>query len=228
MSDNNHVPLARESSVQEINAPIVDYHENLPVANPVHSEDAEHQTNFYEQAPEIDLSASKVEYADLRDAKNEPGAMVYETPKTGDMNLSNIPDMESLTSEVYQCILEMKTPEVQKMMDTNPAKAVDHMYDKFPNVNYKIINVLMDETLNDEQREHAVLKLLDMFDRLDKCKRGELNLQNEFERFREEQKEEYVYPQFGGKDQYERTVNGMQTADKPKRRRRNKKFFRKK
>jgi hypothetical protein len=177
------------------------------------------------------MKDGKVEYADMdsvrESVKNDPNAVMYDAPDPDkEMDVDAIPNIEKLTEDILEFLDFKDLPENVELAQTKYGVALDKMYSKFPNINYKIINVLMDTEASAEDKEKDLMDLLSMLERLDKIKQGKLNIKSEFESFREEMHEEYVYPQFGGKAAYERTINCEENITRPKRRRkRSKKTF---
>ncbi len=73
----------------------------------------------------------------------------------------------------------------------------------------KIINLIIEPTSNTE-REKNLHKLLDMFERLQKIKNGEVNMQDGYKDWCEKMNEEYVYSKHGGKENFEKVMKESQ------------------
>jgi hypothetical protein len=60
-----------------------------------------------------------------------------------------------------------------------------------------------------EDQNKYLPELIDMFEILLKVKSGKADCQTEFEKFGESKNEEYVYPKFGGRDNFYRMYNNQ-------------------
>lgn len=114
------------------------------------------------------------------------------------MSADAIPDLDEMLrhiNDLLDCIEEehMKQLEIQ---DKNMFERIiiNKFHDKMP---FKIIRMLMEP-----DRYNNLDKLLDMFETLKIVQRGDADVYTEFKKFNEKQNEEYVYPKFGGKEEF--------------------------
>jgi hypothetical protein len=157
-------------------------------------------------------------------------------------DIDSIPDMEILTSNILELMDELETPEYKLLASQSFGLLLNKLYDKYDDeitnehgekiknpkyIPYKLINILADPDRTKKERHGDVFTTLELIRRLNKVKKGEANLQEEFEEFREGIKERNIYPKFGGKEQFEKALNGNGNYNGKKRGKRNKKTFRK-
>jgi hypothetical protein len=119
------------------------------------------------------------------------------------MDPSAIPDLGNILEYVDSLIEFVEKPEmiILKGVDYQEfEKRVYQRYNQFMPI--KIIGLLIDEN----ERYDNLTKLLDMFDRLENVKRGNSNIQSEYEDFSEKLNEQYLYPVFGGKEKFIETM----------------------
>jgi hypothetical protein len=119
------------------------------------------------------------------------------------MDPSAIPDLGDILQYVDNLIEFVEKPEmiILKGADYQEfEKRVYQRYNQFMPI--KIIGLLIDE----DERYDNLTKLLDMFDRLENVKRGNSNIQTEYEDFSEKLNEQYLYPVFGGKEKFIETM----------------------
>jgi len=111
-------------------------------------------------------------------------------------------------------------PDLNKLMNhiINMLSFVD-MLKESGKSNQEIENVVIQKYQNDitiliikellENRKYALEKLLNMFTILGKVKEGKADLHEEYEKFGERQNEEFIYPKFGGKEQFEKQIREL-------------------
>ena len=122
-------------------------------------------------------------------------------PEERKLDKNAIPDLEKLLDTVLNLVRYINTDKMQKFENDNPTEFEYHLKKKFESLNDRyesIFKLLLDKN----KREDNLAKLIDMFSKLNKIKSGELDIKKESEQFEEEQREEYVYPNFGGKEGY--------------------------
>ncbi len=122
-----------------------------------------------------------------------------------------IPDMNYLMTVVEQIIFFIETEEMQKLEKSNKEEFEKMIYGKYNNdVPMKIIALLVDEN-----RYENLEQLLDMFDVLSDIKNGKKDIQSEAEKFSEKQNQKYLYPKFGGKEQFEKLMKEQPVKNVP-------------
>ena len=192
---------------------------------------------------------AEIEYTDMKneDLSGEDKVMpqFYDPDVKADKNA--IPDIEKLTSNVLELLDDLETPEYKMLAEKSYGTILNKLYEKYddevvgedgtkiPNpkyIPYKLINILSDNSRTSEEKHDDVLNMLEMLNRLEKVKKNGADINEQFELFREGLKERHIYPKFGGKNNFEKVVNGKDktsdTADTHvKRHKRTKKTFRK-
>lgn len=132
-----------------------------------------------------------------QDIKNDPSAEVV------DMTAESIPDIEDLTSKVVDFLQFIDDPDMIEMEKTDNVKYFQMVNSSFESLPYSIIKLLTER----ENRDVNLEKLLDMFAIMQTIKNGEKNISSAFTDYKETLNEEYVYPKFGGKAEFERKMD---------------------
>jgi hypothetical protein len=131
------------------------------------------------------------------DIKNDPSAEVV------DMTTESIPDIEQLTEKVVKLLEFIDDPTIVELEKTDNTKYFQTVNSQFEDLPYSIIKLLTER----ENRDTNLEKLLDMFAIMQTIKNGEKDITSAFTDYKEELNEEYVYPKFGGKEEFERKMN---------------------
>jgi hypothetical protein len=188
-----------------------------------------------------DMKCEGIEYTDFRNEKlDEPNTIppeMYNPKIKADINA--IPDIEQMTTNVIELMDDLEKPEYKLLASNSFGTLLNKLYEKYDEeimddngkkiknskyIPYKLINILSDPDRTPKEKHDDVVNMLEMFERLEKCKNNGANIQEEFELFREKLKERHVYPKFGGKEKFEKEINSVEPK---KRHRRTKKTFRK-
>lgn len=130
------------------------------------------------------------------DIKNDPDADVM------DMKPAAIPDIEKITSEVIDMLDFMETPDMIEMEKSDNTKFYHIITSKFENLPFSIIKLLIER----ENRGENLEKLLEMFSVLQNVKHGNKDIESAYNDYKENLNEQYIYPKFGGKDEFERKI----------------------
>jgi len=144
------------------------------------------------------------------DLQSNPNA--FSTNTSDNMTTDSIPDLEKLTDDIIDFLKFKDKPENEVLRKNNFGAFLQKVDEKYPNIPFSIIKMLTDEDETDEQKSENIVKLLN------DIKLGNKNIKEGFEEFREELSEEYIYPQFGGKEQFERAVAKEMSGKKKKKR----------
>jgi hypothetical protein len=131
------------------------------------------------------------------DIKNDPSAEVV------DMTIESIMDIEPLTARVVKLLEFIDNPVIVELENTDKTKYVQTVNSQFEDIPFSIIKVLIDR----EHRDTNLEKLLDLFAKMQSVKNGEKDKDTAFKEYKEELNEEYIYPKFGGKAEFERTMD---------------------
>jgi hypothetical protein len=133
--------------------------------------------------------------------EQDTGNISIDADENTEMSVNAIPDLDIVTQTIIEMIEFMNTP-AMILKKNNKATFKEFetiLYHKYRDLvpSTKIIDLLIEDPVENLQ------KLILMFERLYKIKTGELNMKNEYECFTEEVNNEYLYPQFGGKEKFQ-------------------------
>lgn len=163
-----------------------------------------------------------------QEMENNPHA--HSMPTEEEMDVNAIPDLEKLTADILEFLQYVDEPNTQTLMKENYGAFHQKVDEKFPNIPYSITKMLLNEDESQEDKSKNLVRLLEMFSTLDQIKQGKKDIKKEFEDFREGISEEYIYPQFGGKEAFEKAVSedaakqGLNRKEKRKLDRKNRKL----
>jgi len=133
------------------------------------------------------------------------------------MDVNAIPDLEKLLDAILEFVRYINTEEMQELEIKDQLAFERHLDSKFENLSlrhYSIFRLLLDK----ENREENLCKLIDVFKELKKVKMGVLDIHEATKQFHEEKNSEYIYPKFGGKEQFEQAMlKAAKKKDKNKR-----------
>lgn len=119
------------------------------------------------------------------------------------MTVDAIPDIDNLLSDLQEMLDFVENPRMAEYEKTNKFEFDRLLYAKFNTKLPMRVIKLITET---ERRYSNVDKLLNMFERLRKIKDGKKDLETESKKFGEELNEEFIYPEFGGKEKFEKEM----------------------
>lgn len=130
------------------------------------------------------------------DIKNDPDAEVM------DMKPAAIPNIENITARVVEMLDFMNTPDMSEMEISDNVKFYQIITSKFEDLPFSIIKLLLEK----ENRGENIGKLLEMFDILQNVKYGNRNIEDAYNNYKENLNEQFIYPKFGGKTEFERKM----------------------
>jgi hypothetical protein len=113
-------------------------------------------------------------------------------------DINAIPDLVELTNKVLEFIEFEDNPETQRIKKNDRGYynyIVEERFDKLPTT---IIKLLSEQ----DKRSENLAKILDMINLLKNVKEGRTTFEKAENEFVEKRAEEYLYPQFGGKDNF--------------------------
>ena len=113
-------------------------------------------------------------------------------------NIDAIPDLVELTNKLLEFIEFEDKPETQNIKKNDRGYynyLVQERFDKLPNTMIKLLS-------EQDKRVENLGKILDMIDLLKNVKSGKTSFEKAENEFVEKRAEEYLYPQFGGKDNF--------------------------
>lgn len=118
------------------------------------------------------------------------------------MNPNAIPDLGELMGTIEAMLQFMETDHMKELEKVNKAEFETLVYGRYNDIiPMKIISLMVDDN-----RYENLDGLLDMFDILTDVKNGKKNIHEEAEKFGEKQNAKFVYPQFGGKENFEKMM----------------------
>ena len=127
------------------------------------------------------------------------------------MSAEAIPNLDEMLDHINDLLECTEEPHMKQLQETDKDMferiIINKYHDKMP---FKIIRMLMEP-----DRYVNLDKLLDMFETLKKVKRGEADVYDEFKKFNEKQNEQYVYPKFGGKEEFYKKMSTVPEDYKP-------------
>jgi hypothetical protein len=115
-------------------------------------------------------------------------------------NPEEIADPDTLIKNVLKAIEIMDTKEMVKLQEESYPRFMNKIIDEIPDIQTSMIKILSDR----QNRVPNLERVLQIIETLRKVKMGNLNMESAFANFVEEQNEKYIYPQFGGKEEFER------------------------
>jgi hypothetical protein len=115
-------------------------------------------------------------------------------------NPAEIADPDKLIKNVLYALEIMDTSEMIELQKDNYPNFMNHIINKIPDIQTSMIKILSDR----ENRVYNLEKVIEMIETLRRVKNGQLEMQKAFSDFVEQQNEKYIYPQFGGKDEFEK------------------------
>lgn len=120
-------------------------------------------------------------------------------------DLANVSkDKEKILEEILS--LKRKVNKLRKSADKKKEEFENIVYGKFNSkLPMKVISLLIEQ-----ERYENLNELLDMFEILKDIKNGKRDINVEAERFGEKNRSKYVYPQFGGKENFIKTMSQPQ------------------
>ena len=119
---------------------------------------------------------------------------------------SKIPDITNLTGQIIEFVEYIEQPEMKNLSKENNMKYRHHLENKFEDFSleyYSIYKMLLD---NEDKRAENLDKLFNMLTKLKNVEMGKSNVEKEFVKVRDELANEYLYPKFGGKQQFEKAM----------------------
>ncbi len=113
-------------------------------------------------------------------------------------SVSAIPDLELLTTKIIEFLEFMDQPEISSMKEHEPGN-----FNYLVQQKYSMLPVSMVKLLSDKpNRAQNLEKIIDMINILRSVKNGEKTFETAENEFVEKRAEEYLYPAFGGKENF--------------------------
>jgi hypothetical protein len=113
--------------------------------------------------------------------------------------IANLDKLNKITSEIINFIQYIDKIDNKDNIDNKVNSNLNYIIDReFSNLPKSMIKLLMDK----ENRTTNLEKILDMIKMLQNVNKGEMTLETAENEFAEKRAEEYLYPIFGGKEEY--------------------------
>ena len=112
-----------------------------------------------------------------------------------------IPDVAKLATMINAFIEYMDRPEIIKMENDNKTKYESHMdltFNELSSSYYSTFKLLLDR----ENRDANLERLIEMLDMLKEVEKGKMSVVHAGNALGEKLNEQYIYPQFGGKNNF--------------------------
>jgi hypothetical protein len=146
--------------------------------------------------------------------KNISSEEILEHAKNVQSPPEEIPDLDALMDSIIEFLEYINTSEMQQLEEANPVAFENHLDLKFRSFSlkyYGIFKMLLDK----KRRAENVNKLINLFSKLNKVKDGDMSMDKAYEEYTEGLNGEYIYPKYGGKDNFEQHIK-KQHAEKQK------------
>jgi hypothetical protein len=127
------------------------------------------------------------------------GQFVLDAPTFDDK--PEVPNMEFLTTQLVEILSYVNTDAMNDMRQNDKNGFKTHIQNKFHEFSdkyYSLLDMILDEEITDIT---PLLQMLSIFKQTTNDK-----LDSQFESYKETVAEKYLYPTFGGKDQYEKKM----------------------
>lgn len=116
-----------------------------------------------------------------------------------------LPNTDELMDMIIPFLEYIQTEPMEKLEKTDPKsfeKHLDSKFSKFSERYYAVFKLLIDK----KDRAKNVQKLIELFGKFEEVKEGKRTIDSAYKEFTEELNSEYIYPKFGGKDKFEKTI----------------------
>ena len=131
------------------------------------------------------------------------------------LSANAIPNLEKLLDSILELLRYINTDEMQKMETDDQQAFEQHVDAKFNDLSiryYSIFRLLMDK----EHREENVHQIIDMISKLKEIKEGKVDIEKATKDYTETKNQAYIYPKWGGKEQFEKAMREEEKKNKGK------------
>lgn len=119
--------------------------------------------------------------------------------------MQSLSDLNNTIKQIVDIMTYMTTPEMYDL-EQSDQRQFEYMMTKqfaeFSESHVHIFNLLLDK----RNRKENVNKLIQTIDTIIKIKTNQVNPDVAYEQFKEEQASKYIYPQFGGKEEFMKVI----------------------
>jgi hypothetical protein len=119
-----------------------------------------------------------------------------------------IPDLHMLTNNICEILEYMNLDEMVQLKNANQMQYEVHIDKHFTEFSNKYPTLL---TLLLENKEDNLHKLLHMINMLHEIDNSHISMDDAVDTLREDLANEYIYPKFGGKQQFEDSIKNRNT-----------------
>ena len=136
------------------------------------------------------------------------------TLQNNELSVNSIPDIAELTRYVYEILIYLENPDTKKAIERDESAVRMLLCKKYADTRlpFGIISLLMEE----DNRVENVNRMLTMFDRLLKAKKGEISLEDVEKKTIDEVNDRYLYSAYGSKEAFEEKLKKEVAANKKK------------
>jgi len=118
----------------------------------------------------------------------------------------SIPNLVDLTNTVVEFITYINMPDMIDLHDSDFKAFETHLENKFEKFSLDYLSIFK-MLLKKEGRDDNILKLFNIISTLKDVQAGVKNHETEFEKFKEQQAQEYIYSKYeGGKEEFEKKI----------------------
>lgn len=124
-------------------------------------------------------------------------------------DINAIPDLDKLSSHILDYLEYINSDEMVQLQKNNLIEFEKHINEKFiipddreDRICHKIFHLLNDP----KTRKENLREVIKMLEQLKAVKNNQIDIMTATEEFREKQNEKFVYPHFGGKENFETEI----------------------
>lgn len=114
-----------------------------------------------------------------------------------------MPDIKDIVDTVIKILEFMSSDEMIELKNTNTMQYEQQVHDKFPEFAdkyFSLFSLLLDEKLE------SISNLFTMLNTLALVKMGKITMETASNGIKEDLSNKYIYPKFGGKKEFEKTI----------------------
>jgi len=132
-----------------------------------------------------------------RDEIGDGQIVDVEEPK---MSALSIPKLNKMMDSIINMVQYIQTPEMVNMKKNDNKQYELTVYHKYKDhMSPKIIDLLLEDLGN-------LKDLIEMFEQLTRAQLGQTSIESEYEKFTDKVNNKWLYPSFGGKEGYDKTI----------------------
>jgi hypothetical protein len=118
----------------------------------------------------------------------------------------SIPNLVELTNTIVEFITYINEPDMINLHDSDFKAFESHLENKFEKFSLDYLSIFK-MLIKKDGREDNIMKLFNIISTLKDVKSGAKDHETEFEKFKEQQAQEYIYSKYqGGKEEFEKKL----------------------